>query len=292
MEYKNYLENDGYVIIDGFIDNQEIDKLRQAANDAINLTRTHNWPYRRVVGKQFPPWTDEDSPDSWGVQHLMHPDLKMPIFRQFYASDKLVELAANLVGCSPEYLQMELFNMLILPTRSSFNLSWHRDHVLHSADEQEERDALTTPHYGVQFNAALYDDSCLWIVPKSHKMVRSPAQRALSCETKPADNPAEMPGAIQVHLKAGQILFYDANILHCAQYPCTPPSPPRATLHGSYGDLRGGSHRAIGVLQHGLEWMKDPSFGDGPGHEMWEKLMAMYNQAKADDKLGKYSLNG
>lgn len=46
----------------------------------------------------------------------------------------------------------------------------------------------------------------------------------------------------------------------------------------------------MGVLQHGLEWMKEPSFGNGPGHEMWTRLMNMYEQAVSDDKVGKFSL--
>lgn len=216
-EYKTELEKVGYVVIDGFIKGPQFEQLKKAANVAIHRTRNHEWQHRRVVGKQFPPWSDADSPDSWGVQHLMHPDLELPIFREFYASPALVDLAAGLVGCDDYELQMELFNMLILPAKSSFNLSWHRDHVLHSSSHDEEEEALKISHYGVQFNAALYDDFCLWVVPHSHKTVRSDEQRRLSCDTRPAEDPAQMPGAVQVHLKAGQILFYDANILHCAQ---------------------------------------------------------------------------
>ncbi|TIA89211.1 hypothetical protein E3P99_02172 [Wallemia hederae] len=290
-KYKEKLQVNGYVVIDGFIQEDELAALRDAANTAINRTRAHAWPYRRVIGKQFPPWNDADSPDSWGVQHLMHPELGLPIFRDFYTSEKLVELAGGLIGCDAALLQMELFNMLILPTKAGFSLSWHRDHVLHSASREDEQKSLKTPHYGVQFNAALYHDSCLWVVPGSHNVIRTDEQRLLSCDTSPATDPTLMPHAKQVHLLPGQILFYDANILHCAQYPQSPPAPPRATLHGTFGDSRGGSHRAVGVLQHGLEWMKAEEFGDGPGREMWQLLMRMYEQARVDNKVGKFSLS-
>ncbi|TIA71648.1 hypothetical protein E3P77_02202 [Wallemia ichthyophaga] len=288
--HKRELDSTGYVVIDGFIQGDELSQLREAAAAAEQLTRSHRWPHRRVVGKQFPPWSDADTPDSWGVQHLMHPQLRLPQFRAFYANTRLTALAAGLIGCDEGALQMELFNMLILPAKTSFNLSWHRDHVNHAIEAEAEEQALRVPHYGIQFNAPLYDDGCLWVVPGSHRQVRNHIQRELSCNTLPTTNPALMPQAKQVHLKAGQILFYNANILHCAAYPQSPPAPARATLHGSFGDANGGSERAVGVLQHGLEWMKEPSFGDGPGRHMWLRLLDMYEKAGWDEKGGKFSL--
>jgi len=48
---------------------------------------------------------------------------------------------------------------------------------------------------------ALYEDSCLYIVPGSHKLPRTNEQRALSMTRDPPENPLDMPGAIQVTLQ-------------------------------------------------------------------------------------------
>jgi len=126
----------------------------------------------------------------------------------------------------------------------------------------------------IVFSSALYTDTCLYIVPGSHKEVRTPEQRKRSETQDPPKDPMDMPGAVRLTLQrksnqymrtyipsdlseAGETVFYNSNILHCATYDS---SAPRATLHGCIGDIRGGSTRARNVLQHGLEWMKSDDF--------------------------------
>lgn len=117
-----------------------------------------------------------------------------------------------------------------------------------------------------------------------------------------------MPGAIRVTLMrtskwiaekvifhltcaaAGETVFYNNNILHCASYS---PNKPRATLHACMGDTRGGSARARNILQHGLEWMKEDSFRETlnlTGKQMLERLVRMQEQLHGKD-VG-YSLEG
>jgi hypothetical protein len=54
-------------------------------------------------------------------------------------------------------------------------------------------------------NSALYEDSCLYLVPKTHKMPRTELQRAKSMAQAPPANPLDMPGAIQVTLQRQHI---------------------------------------------------------------------------------------
>jgi hypothetical protein len=112
---------------------------------------------------------------------------------------------------------------------------------------------LQIPHFGTQWNAALYDESCLIIVPKSHNRVRTAQERQITLESPLG----EMPGQLVVHLKAGQAVFYNNNILHRAVYF---KDNKRATLHASMGTIIGGSHRAQNILQHGLNWMREERF--------------------------------
>jgi len=287
-ELKARYEEDGFVIVQGLLSPDQLTTLREAAERVIDKTRAGQWPHRRVVGKQFPPF-GESNPDSWGVQHVMHPDLKEKAFAEWYCSDKVVEIVTDLLQCEEKDLQMELFNLLINPLGHEFALRWHRDDIRENATEEEEREALGKWKYGVQWNSALYEDSCLYVVPGSHKVPRTPAQRDLSSTPDPPKDPLDMPGVLQVVLKPGDTVFYNQNILHCATYN---HRQKRATLHPCVGDTRGGATRARNILQHGLNWMKEERFADtlSPrGRKMWQNLIEMERDVKGD--VG-YSLDG
>lgn len=173
-------EREGYVILDGCFDGSadtDMGELRRAAEEVTLLTRQGEWPHRRVVGKAFPPYTDISS-DSWGVQHLLHPALpNHDLFARFYASSPLLDVAASLLEATPEQLQLELFNLLINPNEHRFALPWHRDDVRGDVDAEEETQRLEVPTCGVQWNAALYDDEALFLVPGTHARIRDEAER-------------------------------------------------------------------------------------------------------------------
>ena len=52
-----------------------------------------------------------------------------------------------------------------------------------------------------------------------------------------------------MRLAAGDLVFYDNNMLHRGVYD---PAKERATLHGSVGHVGGSRLRARNVLQHGV----------------------------------------
>ncbi|KAL6310236.1 hypothetical protein BKA93DRAFT_721283 [Sparassis latifolia] len=278
---KQIFDDQGFVVVPNLIPTDSHKALEDACERVIARTRSGEWTHRRTVGRQFPPF-DNDNPDSWGVQHLMHPDLGEPVFAQWYTSDPLVSFAQNLLGCKEEELQMEVFNLLINPLSYAFALRWHRDDVRENASDDEEIKALSIWHHGVQWNTALYEDSCLYVVPGSHKVPRSPEQRALSSTLDAPANPLDMPGAIRVILQPGETVFYNSNILHCASYD---PQERRATLHACMGDTRGGATRSRNVLQHGLKWMKEAKFRDGlndRGKAMLDRLVKLQGSVNGD----------
>lgn len=131
-------------------------------------------------------------------------------------------------------------------------------------------------------DSALYEDSCLYLVPKTHKVPRTELQRAHSMTQAPPENPLDMPGAIQITLQPGETAFYNNNILHCGAYNS---KKRRATLHGCMGDTRGGSTRAKNVLQHGLLWMTEDRFRNRlneRGKRMLQALIDMKEGVKGD----------
>lgn len=102
---KEAFKRDGFIKVDGLVPECEFKELQEACTRVVAKTRLGEWPHRRVVGKQFPPY-DSDNPDSWGVQHVMHPDLCEPVFARWYASDELMGTVKELLECRDENLQM------------------------------------------------------------------------------------------------------------------------------------------------------------------------------------------
>ncbi|WOO82109.1 uncharacterized protein LOC62_04G005610 [Vanrija pseudolonga] len=271
---------DGYVVVDGLIPDELYAPLCEAADEVTDKARAHTWGQVRMVGKQFPPWTEGD--DVWGVQNIMHPELGKPIFAEWYGSDDLLDVSAALMGVERKDMQFELFNILVNPLEKDYALSWHRDDVKATATPEEEEEALKIKHYGIQWNAALYDDACLSAVPASHRRIRTPEERKANLEG------GDMPGAQNLDLKKGQTVFYNNNILHVGKYNL---AVKRRTLHGCYGSPPSGdTSRARNILQHGLDYTTDPGFrGSVPAslHPMLDRLNGL--QADMQGKPQVYS---
>lgn len=105
LNLKAAFEEDGYVVVQDLISPDLFPKLQAACDRVVALTRSGQWTMRRTVGKQFPPF-DADNPDSWGVQHIMHPDLHEPAFAEYYSSKVLTDAACDLLECKEDDLQM------------------------------------------------------------------------------------------------------------------------------------------------------------------------------------------
>ncbi|KAF2123476.1 hypothetical protein P153DRAFT_303891 [Dothidotthia symphoricarpi CBS 119687] len=239
------LLRDGYVILPASLfPSIDLPALRTAATRLTHKARTGEWPYIRTLPKQFPPWPQDPADGIWGVQHLLHPsNPDASTFAKSYFDAELVRCVSTLVGCAEDELCMELYNMLVRPDRD-FSLRWHRDDVPATATPDEEIARLAKPGRHAQWNLALADDESLVLVPGSHKRARTATER----DADPYQE--HLPGQITVKLQAGEVAFYDNNILHRGVYSC---ERERMTLHGSMGT---GGQRARNVLQHGVgEWV-------------------------------------
>jgi len=264
------LERDGFILIKSLLTPAQLTPLRQASAEAVALARSGQWPHVRTVGKQFPPWSASDIPfhGIWGVQHLLNPSLPHArLFAETYFSSAVLDIAKALLDCADDELVMELFNMLVRP-ETDFALRWHRDDIPAGASDEGERLRLAEPAFHAQYNLALYEDSSLVVVPGSHRRARTATERG-------ADPMADhLPGQVEVRMEAGDIVFYDNNILHRGVYDA---SKERMTLHGSIGHVRGQKLRARNVLQHGVgAWVGECDFGRlGGGGPVGERAEGM-----------------
>ncbi|KAK4150376.1 hypothetical protein C8A00DRAFT_46212 [Chaetomidium leptoderma] len=258
------LQKTGYLTLPSLLTPPELTALRAAATHLTTIARTGIWPHVRTVGKQFPPWDASLVPHQagiWGVQHLLHPDLPISqaerdAFVGVYFHKRLLGAVGELLGLDSsseeEMMTMELMNMLVRPDGGEgFELCWHRDDIPASATAEEEVEKLRPKKekgYGhTQWNLPLFDDESLVVVPGSHRRARTEAERAADPYEK------DFPGQVTVKLRAGDVVFYDNNILHRGVYDA---ARERMTLHGSVGHAGASRDRARNVLQHGVgDWV-------------------------------------
>lgn len=272
------LERDGFVILSSSLFTSfDLEALRAAASRLTEAARSGKWSHIRTLPKQFPPWPQDPSNGIWGVQHLLHPsNPDHVLFAKSYFDGELLKYVAALIDCSQDDLTMELYNMLVRPDKD-FSLRWHRDDVSATATPEEELQRLRKPGYHAQWNLALYDDESLLLIPGSHARARTDTER----NADPYE--AHLPEQITVKLKAGEVAFYNNNILHRGVYDST---KERMTLHGSIGTAQAGAARARNVLQHGVgEWATQYDFdGFEPdmaarARKMRERLVELGNQS-------------
>lgn len=60
--------------------------------------------------------------DVWGVQNIMHPDLKQPVFAQWYGSDDLLDVSAALMGVTRDEMQFGEYPEAARASRSVYAL--------------------------------------------------------------------------------------------------------------------------------------------------------------------------
>ena len=103
-----------------------------------------------------------------------------------------------------------------------------------------------------QWNLALYPDSSLVVVPGSHARARTSMER----NADPYED--DMPGQKVVKMEAGDLIFYNNNILHRGVYDS---KAERMTLHGTMGKVGSDPARARNILQHGIgSWAAQANF--------------------------------
>jgi hypothetical protein len=167
--------------------------------------------------------------------HLITDELFLPIQHVFH-HPRVLEAITALIG-GP--LVINNASLFAAEPGTTYKLGWHRD-VIQIPQEEIDEAALFTPtrfHNSVQINWPLYDDRTLWVVPGSHARPNTPEEEAAFRGSKhyaPID--AEMPGAVNVHIRPGQAVLYNNNLIHRGYNPRF--TVPRRSLHLGYHNAR------------------------------------------------------
>lgn len=177
--------------------------------------------------------------------HLLADPAKFdPAFTAWLAEDAGPHLEALIEGGD---IRHSLFNLLTAGGGEQYTQLWHRDfHPDQSKRSQDEaewlhvRQALSRKI--VQMNAPLLPgDDVLQVVPGSAARQATAAELAAAEQSWHDPMSVDMPGAIEVRLEPGDVVYYDNTILHRGH---NPSGKARLTIHNAYwtAGLPTGSH--------------------------------------------------
>ena len=176
-----------------------------------------------------------------------HPELDQQTFIEYSELAPLMDDIQRTLTPRHTHGSRQVLGILLEPGELPWCTQWHRDW----RDNVAGLDlALWDAHFGDvdyfnQVNCALYEDACTWVVPGSHlrrdlpgeaarfpeRPIAGPALDGLGCEQRERrclEYCRSMPGAVRLHLEAGDFCLYRNSLWHLGNYL---PYQQRATLH-------------------------------------------------------------
>ena len=250
-QHRRHFEEHGYVIIRNAINEQIRSGLRRATDVLHQGVRDGKWTTRH--------------------QTVLEPSVFDRAYIEFLNIAEINQCAEEILA-SNELIFGGLACLLGAPCDQI--CKWHRDFP---DSHPEVAELLRLPCHAIQYNAAIYDDNSLWIIPGSHKRRSTQAEIQYAQQSDDLafihdraealalreDLLSGMPGAINVSLNAGDIALYNNQIWHAAEYL---QANKRATLHGAF-KIEAQVHR-FESSRWGLThnpWLQEPAYLGEPG---------------------------
>ena len=219
----------GYTVFERILPPSLLEDLRRVCQQAALLARS------------------EKGPQTQRLQPLERDDLDQGPLVDYAELPALNDAIARLLSPAHRHGQRRVMGVLIEPAERSYCTAWHRDWRDNMAGLDLARwdEHFADTDYFNQVNCALYAESCTWVVPGSHlrrdlprEVARFPQRPiagpdladcgAAEAERRCLEYAQSMPGAVQLHLEAGDFCLYRNTLWHLGNYV---PYRRRATLH-------------------------------------------------------------
>ncbi|MEV4690568.1 phytanoyl-CoA dioxygenase family protein [Micromonospora echinospora] len=229
-EHVRRFADEGYTIIGGIFSDTELRRMRAAlANVEAKVIADPSAFETRYTANEGA------TVDTWGVNHVLAPDLYDYAFAEVYEKALLMDFVHAVLG---ERLRFWGGHALWAPRVKNYELNWHRDH----GDDDVYHPSGETTH--IYFNICLLADSCFRLVPGSHRRPLTPAE----ADQQKAKGFAALPGEVIAQCRPGDVLFVNAHSLHRGSCRV---GTDRQTLHMSlqpYDEPTGG-HLSWGFMR-------------------------------------------
>ncbi len=169
-------------------------------------------------------------------------------FEEYRNLPELRDALARVLSPRHRHGDPDILGVLVEPAEKAWCTNWHRDWIDHLPPGVLDVHPTNFQDPGLfdQTNCALYEDGSTWLVPGSHLRRTALPGEMDAFNGRPTVAPnfegmtdaareqacveycRRMPGAVQVHLNAGDLALYRCVMWHIGSYA---PYRKRATLH-------------------------------------------------------------
>jgi ectoine hydroxylase-related dioxygenase (phytanoyl-CoA dioxygenase family) len=200
---KTEYEKTGYLLIKGFFEESELQDVRQVVRQFHQSWMQENSTFyaEKAINSAY----------LTAKRHLMDSE-RVSLFK-FIGSDKLMKIVTSVMGNRAAFMNTQLF---FDPANKSQKNYWHRDSQYHMSVE-EQREALLGPNV-LHFRIPLVDEPGIELIPGTHKRWDSNEELDVRLEKNDRKNYDELPTGVKVHLDAGDLLVFSANMVHRGIY--------------------------------------------------------------------------
>lgn len=199
---KDY-EDNGYLVLKGFVSGEELRKLRHAA------TKFHqSWKQENA---QFYAVKAINSAYLTAKKHLKNTE-RATLFN-FIGSTKLMDVVTSVMDGRPTFMNTQLF---FDPVNLKQQNYWHRDPQYHMTVEEQQQ-ALLGPNV-VHFRLPLVDEPGVELIPGTHRRWDQDDELDVRLERNGRKNYENLATGIKVKLDAGDLLIFSANMIHRGLY--------------------------------------------------------------------------
>jgi ectoine hydroxylase-related dioxygenase (phytanoyl-CoA dioxygenase family) len=199
----NDYDNNGFVLINKFLKNSELDQITPTIERFHESWKkdNHSFYHKKAV----------NSAHLTGTKYLDESD-RIKLF-QLVSSDKLIDIVSSLPFKQPAFMNTQLF---FNPVNQDQKNYWHRDPQYHLSIE-EQKQALEGPEV-IHFRIALEDEAGIELVPGSHRHWDSEEELNIRLEVSGQANHQEISTGLSIPLEKGDLLAFSANMIHRGLY--------------------------------------------------------------------------
>lgn len=249
-------KTNGYLLIDGFLPEETIERYRAAYMATVDQLRAENALRNGAAA--------DDSDDHEKVYQLRTAHLLHEAFDEHIRNPAFLDVVQSLIGAD---IQLVHYQGLYKPPLSGGSVNWHQDDFYWPSNTTEGSVSLWVP-----LDDATAENGCMWYVPGSHHRILPHDQLWDPQKRKGfyygiTSLPEELASrAIPAEVRAGGIAIHSGSLVHCSR-PNHSQRPRRALaahfinpqLREPGGVFKGVAAEAIPVLRR--------STADEPGSD-------------------------
>ena len=202
-EAAEFFKENGFVVIEGALDESEIAKLR---SEATKICRGELGEVRGVAPLS-PSLTDDEVLSEILCIHFPH---KISSYvKNILRHQAFVETLTRVIGPNVKCMQ----SMLFIKGSGKPGQAWHQDEIYIPT-----RDRSLTGGW-IAMDDATVENGCLWVIPGSHRpgvlyFQEWHGDPRFDCSEEARGFPYSNDEAVPVEVKAGSIVFFNGYLLH------------------------------------------------------------------------------